>query len=149
MGYEHSQYVDLLSADCPKGRRLVFSIRNETGSWNPDNPDGIWKYLLERQELNVRYGYKIDGAIEWIKAGTFYMSEWTTPSNGIVASFTARDLLEFMQGEFSASSTTLTLYDLAEQALLLADLPLQDDGSVRWAIDSSLSAITVTLPERF
>jgi hypothetical protein len=148
MGYEHSQYVDLLSADCPKAE-VVFSIRNETEAWNPDNPEGIWKYLLERQEIKVRYGYKIDGAIEWIKAGTFYMSEWTTPSNGIVASFTARDLLEFMQGEFSTSSTTLTLYDLAEQALLLADLPLQDDGSVRWIIDSSLSAITVTLPSDF
>lgn len=148
MGYEHSQYVDLLSADCPKAD-VVFSIRNETEAWNPDNPEGIWKYLLERQEIKVRYGYKIDGAIEWIKAGTFYVGEWTTPSNGIVASFTARDLLEFMQGKFTTSSTTLTLYNLAEEALTLANLPLQASGTARWSIDSSLSAITVTLPSDF
>lgn len=148
LGYEHSQFVDLLSAECPKAQ-IVFQISNTEEEWNPDNPEGLWKYLLERQRVKVRYGYKINGAIEWIKAGTFYMSEWTTPSNGISASFTARDLLEYMQGKFTTSSTTLTLYALATEALMLAGLPKNPDGSNPWNIDSSLSAITVTLPTDF
>jgi len=104
---------------------------------------------LKKQEIKIRYGYKINGAIEWIKAGTFYMSDWNTPSNGITAKFTARDLLEYMQGNFATASTSLTLYALAVEALTLAGLPLNSDGSVKWIVDSSLSAITVTMPTDF
>lgn len=148
MGYEHSQFVDLLSSELPKAE-IVFSLSNVNAEWNPDNPSGLWQYLLKNQEINVRYGYKINGAIEWIKAGTFYMSEWTTPSNGITAQFTARDLLELMQGDFTTASTTLTLYELAEEALTLSNLPVSSTGANRWSIDSSLSAITVTIPADF
>lgn len=148
MGYEHSQFVDLLSAECPKAE-IVFELRNETENWNPDNPAGLWQYLLERQQIRVRYGYKINGAIEWIKAGTFYISEWLTPQNGITATFTARDLLEYMQGKFATTSTTLTLYDLAVEALTLADLPTDVGESSAWIIDNSLRFITVTIPENF
>lgn len=148
LGYEHNQFVELLSAELPKAS-IVFSLHNVEEKWNPDNPQGLWKYLIERQEIVVRYGYKINNSIEWIKAGTFFMSEWDTPSNGITAQFTARDLLEFMQGKFEKTTTTSTLYELAEQALMQSDLPLKSDGSNRWEIDNSLSAITVTLPDDF
>lgn len=148
MGYEHSQFVDLLSAECPKAE-IVFSLKNVDASWNPDNPEGLWQYLLKRQEIIVRYGYRIGGVIEWIKAGTFYMSEWETPSNGITVEFTARDLLEYMQSKFVKTTTTLSLYALAEQAFEQSELPLTPTGGNRWAIDSSLSAITVTLPADF
>lgn len=148
MGYEHSQFADLLSAELPKAH-IVFSLHNVDGKWNPDSPEGLWQYLIKRQEIVVRYGYKVNGAIEWIKAGTFYMSEWDTPSNGITAKFTARDLIEFMQGKFAKATATLTLYELAEQALTQSGLPLNKDGTNRWVIDNSLSAITVTLPDGF
>jgi hypothetical protein len=143
MGYEHSQFVDLLSAELPKAE-IVFSLKNADLSWNPDNPEGLWQYLLKRQEIIARYGYKIGNVIEWIKAGTFYMSEWDTPSNGITAKFTARDLLEFMQGKYVVGTTTLTLYALATNAFTQSDLPLSPSGGNRWTIDSSLSAITVS-----
>lgn len=148
LGYEHSQSVDLLSAELPKAQ-IVFSLHNVESEWNPNNPQGVWRYLLKKQEIAVRYGLKIGNSIEWIKAGTFYMSDWNTPTNGITAKFTARDLLEFMQGEFTKSTTTLTLYDLAEQAFTQSNLPLNKDGSNKWNIDSSLSSITVTLPDDF
>ena len=94
MGFEHEQSVDLLSAELPKNA-IVFKLDNSSQVWNPDNPTGAEKYLIEKQTLTVRYGFRIDGGIEWIKAGTFYMSEWQTPSNGLEATFTARDILEF------------------------------------------------------
>lgn len=94
MGYTHEQSVDLLSGALPKNS-IVFELDNTDSRWNPDNPVGTEQYLIRRQTLTVKYGLLIDGEMEWIRAGTFYMSEWDTPSNGITASFTARDLLEF------------------------------------------------------
>jgi hypothetical protein len=94
MGYEHEQSVDLLSAELPKNA-IVFKLDNSTSKWNPDNPSGAEKYLIEKQTLKVKYGFHLGNGIEWIRAGTFYMSEWQTPANGMEASFTARDILEF------------------------------------------------------
>lgn len=148
IGYTHEQYADILSGNLPKNS-IVFEIDNVNESWNPDNPTTVYKYLLERQELKVKYGYKIGNSIEWIKAGNFYMSAWETPQNGITAKFTARDLLEFMSDTFTTTSTTITLYNLALEALNQADLPLNDDGSVKWILDDSLKDTTITVPEEF
>jgi hypothetical protein len=148
IGYTHEQYADILSGDLPKNS-IVFEIDNTEEKWNPDNPTAVFKYLIERQELKVKYGYKIGDSIEWIKAGNFYMSEWETPQNGITATFTARDLLEFMSDTFVTTSTSITLYDLALEALAQANLPLNEDGSVKWNLDETLKEVTITIPEEF
>ena len=145
IGYEQSQYVDLLSLQLPEAQ-CIFEINNVEGDWNPDNPQGVYKYLIERQQISVRYGYKLDNAIEWIAGGVFYMSEWETPQNGISARFTARDALEFMGNPFTVSTGTYTLQQLCTMAFQQSNLPVQSDGSVRWVLDSSLASISVTIP---
>ena len=100
MGFSHEQSADLLSGALPKNS-IVFQLDNSDNRWNPDNPGGAEQYLIQRQTLVVRYGLLINGEMEWIRAGTFYMSEWDTPSNGITANFTARDLLEFCSEVYS------------------------------------------------
>lgn len=115
MGYEHEQSVNLLSAELPKNA-IVFKLDNSDSRWNPDNPTGAEKYLIEKQTLKVKYGFLIDGAIEWIRAGTFYMSEWNTPSNGLEASFTARDILEFC-GDVYAGVRSGTALEIVKAAL--------------------------------
>lgn len=102
MNYSHTIEVDPVSAALPT-IEIEFSISNLNGQYNPDNPQGAEKYLMERQEITARYGYLIDGAIEWIPAGTFYMSEWDTPQNGITASFKARDMQELMTDTYSGT----------------------------------------------
>lgn len=140
MGYEHTQSADLLSAALPKNE-ITFKLRNDDGRWNPDNPTGSEQYLLERQEIRVRYGMAVDDAIEWIEGGTFWLSEWDTPSNGLEASFTARDAVEFMRAEYTGPRSG-TLYDIAVAAFEQADLALRDDGSVRYFVHNSLGNIT-------
>lgn len=115
MGYEHEQSVHLLSAELPKNS-IVFKLDNSTSKWNPDNPQGAEKYLIEKQTLKVKYGFLIDGSVEWIRAGTFYMSEWNTPANGMEASFTARDILEFC-GDVYRGSRKGTVLSIAKAAL--------------------------------
>ena len=140
MGYDHSQSVDLLSATLPKNE-ITFRLRNEDSRWNPDNPTGVEKYLLERQEIKVRYGMEVGGEIEWIPGGTFWLSEWSTPANGLEATFTARDAIEFM-GEIYTGPTAGTLYDIAQAAFEQADLPIQDNGEVRYVIGEVLRTMT-------
>ena len=85
----------MLSGELPKNH-IEFTLDNTDGRWNPSNPGGLERYLSERQEVIVRYGMTVNGGTEWIKAGTFYMSEWRAPSNGFEAHFVARDIFEFL-----------------------------------------------------
>ena len=140
--YSHTQSVDPVSTSLPKVE-IKFSIDNIEGEYNPYNPNGLARYLVKRQEVKSRYGLKMDdGSIEWIKGGTFYLSEWYAKQNGITADFTARDLLEFMSDiHYDAGYSTTyvrSLYELAESLLVSAGLPLNSDGSVKWYIDPSL-----------
>lgn len=136
LSYTHTQSADLLSAELPKNS-IAFSLNNATGIWNPDNPSGNIKYLSEQQELNVRYGLKLDSGTEWIEAGTFWVSEWETPSNGLEARFTARDLLGFMSAIYHGPRSG-TLHEVATAAFEQADLPLQKNGEPRWVLSDNL-----------
>lgn len=149
MKYSHEQIVDPISTSLPK-MEIKFSIDNSDNSYNPLNPDSMAKYLTERQEVKTRYGLKSSGNnVEWIKGGTFYLSEWYAKQNGISADFVARDVLEFMSAHYKDNVTEITsrsLYNLAEQVLQAADLPLNTDGTVKWVIDESLKSISTTAP---
>lgn len=138
--YSHSQSVDFLSTSLPKAE-IKFSIANVSGEYNPLNPQGWAKYLMDRQEVRAKYGLKLnDGSIEWIKGGSFYLSEWYAKQNGLTADFTARDILEFMSATYEETHnlSDRSLYDMAEDVLLTADIPENADGTVKWIIDESL-----------
>ncbi len=147
--FSHTQTVDPISTSLPK-TEVSFSIDNTDNAYNPHNTGGMSKYLMERQEIKTRYGYKFDdGSEEWIKGGTFYLSEWDAAQNGMKAEFMARDLLEFMSATFYEglyNPNGVSLYDLALQLLIKADLPLNNDGTVKWIIDNSLKNILTTAP---
>jgi hypothetical protein len=146
--YAHSQSVDPISATLPISK-ISFSINNIDDTFNPNNLDSLAKYLIERQEVKVRYGYKLDDEVEWIDGGTFYLSEWDAPQNGLSADFTARDLLEFMSGTYyygTYNPNGTSLYDLAERVLIDADLPLDESGVVKWVIDTKLKNIYTVAP---
>ena len=140
MSYTHTQSVDLLSGTLPKNA-ITFSLDNTNGQWNPDNEEGAEKYLLQRQALKVKYGMKVGNITEWVDGGTFYMSEWSTPMNGLEATFTARDSIDFMNAVYTGVRSG-TLYDIAIAALVQADLPLLETGAVRYSVDNRLKNYT-------
>ena len=146
--YSASHSVDPISAELPKSE-VSFSIDNIDGKYNPYNTEGLSKYLIERQEIDVRYGYKLSGGIEWIKGGKFYISEWNAKQGGTSADFKARDLLEFMTGTYYKGlyvPNGTSLYNLANNVLKDADLPINSDGSVKWVIDERLKDIYTIAP---
>lgn len=146
--FKHSQVVDPISASLPKSS-IEFSLDNVSNEYNPNNLSGLSKYLMERQELKARYGYKIGDSVEWIDCGIFYISEWSAKQNGNSADFVARDLLEYMTDIYNKglyNPNGVSLYDLAVEVLTFAKLPLQEDGSVKWVIDESLKDIYTVAP---
>ena len=136
----HSMYSDLLSTTLPKVE-VKFEIFNTDHLYNPENPEGIGKYLLERQRLKLKYGYRLGSGVEWIDGAVVYLNEWRTPASGISASFSARDVLEFMSEKYAGRSSG-TLYEIATDALNQAELPVTDAGENAWYLDPSLSRIT-------
>lgn len=147
-GYSHSQSVDPLSTALPK-TEIQFSLNNVNGEYDPYNEQGMAKYLMSRQEVKARYGLKMDdGSVEWIQGGTFYLSEWYAKQNGLTADFTARDLFEFMSDVYKEAQMVRvrSLHDMAVEVLMAANLPLNDDGTVKWRIDESLESITTSAP---
>ena len=142
LGYTHEQYGNLLSGELPKAS-IEFSLDNVDGKWNPSNPTGWGKYLSERQTVTARYGLYVDSSIEWIKAGTFYLSEWRTPSNGLAAHFAARDIFEFMLNDTYTGITTGTAAAIIQNAFDISDLPT--GFSAR--LDPSLNEVSVTMPD--
>lgn len=95
ISYTHEQSGDLNSGTLPKNA-ITFSLDNSDGKWDPINPTGLAKYLCERQKITTRYGMDVNGTVEWIPGGVFYLSEWRAPANGLEASFVARDIFEYL-----------------------------------------------------
>lgn len=122
LSFTHEQTGSLVSGELPKNH-IQFSLDNSDDKWNPGYPKGLTRYLSERLKITLRYGMNIDGVTEWIQGGVFYLSEWHTPFNGLEASFTARDLLEFMLDKSYTGAVTGTLYEVAEMAVAEANLP--------------------------
>ena len=122
LSYSHEQHGCMASGELPKNS-IQFSIDNSNSRWNPSNPAGMEQFLSERQRLTVRYGMDINGTIEWIKAGTFYLSEWRAPSNGLEATFVARDIFEYMLTVPYTGIKSGTLREIVDAALEQADLP--------------------------
>ena len=92
-------------------RNLIeFEVDNVDGRWDLLNPNGIAKYLCEQQRISVHYGLQTNSNVEWVQAGVFFLSEWKTSPNGLTATFTAGDVIEFFQNtNYSRVSQTGTV----------------------------------------
>lgn len=118
LSYSHESKRDPISGQLSKDS-ISFSVNNSDQKWNPINPGGLYQYLYERQAVFVKYGMELDGETEWINGGKFYLSNWNTPSNGITASFEARDALVFLSDSPYAGRKSGTLYEMCYDALEL------------------------------
>lgn len=121
MSFSATDSVDILSGKLPK-QNVTFILDNIENQWNPINPQGFTKYMSEQQAIEIKYGMSVNGNVEWIDAGILYLSEWNTPSNGIQATFTAENILTFMDVTYTGTRVG-TLYEIAEAAIGQIDLP--------------------------
>lgn len=141
LSYTHEQHGELNSGELPKNS-IEFSLDNIDGRWNPSNPVGMEKYLSERQKVTARYGLNVNGTIEWINAGVFYLSEWRAPSNGLEAMFTARDVFEYLLTTPYTGRQTGTLREIVEDAFSVAGVP----ADVKVVLADRLGTYSATIP---
>lgn len=146
--FSHSQEIDIISASLPKGT-VSFEVNNIGREYDVYNMNGLAKYLTERQELKVKYGYKINGITEWIDGGVYYLSSWESKENSNSAKFEANlrfDDLTMIYDQGVYLEEGRSLYDLAVDVLTFANIPLAEGGGVRWVIDESLKDILTLSP---
>ena len=142
MSFAHQQTGSLVSGELPKNH-IEFSLDNSDGKWNPNSPRGLERYLSERLKITLRYGFSIDGVIEWIPGGVFYLCEWNTSLDGLSASFVARDVFEYMLDTPYTGALSGTLYEVALNAITEVDIP--EDVSV--SISEELHSYQVDLAD--
>lgn len=123
LSYSHSSARDPISGQLSQ-ESISFSLDNSDRTWDSVNPQGIYKYIYERQPVTVRYGMDVDGKTEWVSGGMFFLSEWSVPANSIEASFSARDSFLYLMSTTYTGRKYGTLYEMCYDALEL----LEADG---------------------
>ena len=116
LSYSHSSARDPISGQLSQ-ESISFSLDNSDRTWDSVNPQGIYKYIYERQPVTVRYGMDVDGKTEWVSGGMFFLSEWSVPSNSIEASFQARDAFLYLSSTKYTGRKYGTLYEMCYDAL--------------------------------
>lgn len=116
LSYSHSSARDPISGQLSQ-ESISFSLDNSDRTWDSVNPQGIYKYIYERQPVTVRYGMDVDGTVEWVNGGKFFLSEWSVPANSIEASFQARDAFLYLASTAYTGRKYGTLYQMCYDAL--------------------------------
>lgn len=120
LSYSHSSARDPISGQLSQ-ESISFSLDNSDRTWDSVNPQGIYKYIYERQPVTVRYGMDVDGKTEWVSGGMFFLSEWSIPANSIEASFSARDSFLYLMSTTYTGRKYGTLYEMCYDALELLE----------------------------
>jgi hypothetical protein len=144
--------TDLLSTKIPTNS-FEFTIMDVAKDYNPDNAQGFWQYIEQRQPVSFEYGYELDdGSTEWISGGHLLTSgEISTDSTSVISktTFKATSVLNQLTNKYYKgiySAVPVSLYDLAVDVLEFAQLPLLHDGSTPYSVDTALQSISTTVP---
>lgn len=136
----HNLSIDPISSSLPY-EKLTLKVNNLDKDYNPDNPQGLWVYFTNGQQLGIRYGIEVSNEIEWVDAGKLYLSDAPTVDANS-ASFEAVDTISILTNEYSKGlwrESGITLYDLAVDVL-------NDAGVTKYALPDSLKSIITFAP---
>lgn len=118
--------ADLLSRSLPM-RELVFTFDNADKQYNLLNPDGVYQYLQDGQEITA----KIVIGGEAVDMGKFYFTKADVSKSGIAPEITAHDAVYRLDGTTFSGGTgaEMTLRTAVQTVLGGFDVPLSfDDG---------------------
>ena len=140
LSVNHNLSIDPISSSLPY-EKLTLKVNNLDKDYNPDNPQGLWAYFTNGQQLKIRYGIEVDNGIEWVDAGKLYLSDAPTVDANS-ASFEAVDTISTLTNEYNKGlwrDNGITLYDLAVDVL--------DDARVTtYVLSDSLKNIVTFAP---
>ena len=140
LSVNHNLSIDPISSSLPY-EKLTLKVNNLNKDFNPDNPQGLWVYFTNGQQLSIRYGIEVDDGIEWVNAGKLYLSDAPTVDANS-ASFEAVDAISTLTNEYNKSvwkENGITLYDLAVNVL-------NDAGVTKYVLAEVLKSIVTFAP---
>lgn len=137
------QYTDV----DPLSRRLpdetfTFTILDYQHLYDPDNPNGIYRFVDINSPVYVKFGYTLsDGSIEWIKEDHYLLNAQPEVFNN-QATFTATGLIGSLTDIYYKSRLgRKSFYQMAEDVLLDAHLTPTTRGKNPWVIDETLTSM--------
>lgn len=116
---ENSKKTTLINSDLPT-HTFKFTIDNMDKLFNPDNPEGWYRYILQKQPISYSWGYQLDdGTIEWVKGGDMLLTGSVEVGENKV-SFNTTTLINYLthtykKGVYNPSG--MSLYDMAVEVL--------------------------------
>jgi hypothetical protein len=130
--------MDLVGSTVPSNE-IRFTLDNQDRLFNVLNPDGIYRFILPKQEIRAYFGLKRSELLndfEFVSIGKYYLTEWQTDEGALTTSFIARDIFDtFETTQYTISLTNVTLFALAEDILIKS-------GIVDYQIDEKLMGET-------
>lgn len=112
---ESKEKTTMINSELPT-HTFKFTIDNMSKLFNPDNPTGWYRYILQRQPIKYEWGYQLDnGTIEWILGGQMLLTGSADVGNN-QATFSTTSLINYLTKPYKKgvyNSNGKSLYDLA------------------------------------
>lgn len=105
VSFTTNEEIDLLMISTPTNE-VTINLNNYDNQFDPINPKGIVQYLTEDCVIKPYIGILTDNGEEYVCMGTYYLTDWSSNSNGNVT-INGKNLIH-----------------------ILKDLPLKSDGKL-------------------
>ena len=116
---ENSKKTTLINSDLPT-HTFKFTIDNMDRLFNPDNPEGWYRYILQRQPISYSWGYQLDDdSIEWVLGGKMLLTGSVEVGENKV-SFNTTTLINYLTHTYKKgvyNPNGMSLYDMAVAVL--------------------------------
>lgn len=116
---ESKEKTTMINSELPT-HTFKFTIDNMNKLFNPDNPKGWYRYILQQQPISYEWGYQLDdGTIEWILGGKMLLTGSVEVGENQV-SFSTTSLINYLTKVYKKgvyNSSGRSLYDLAVDVL--------------------------------
>lgn len=116
---ESKEKTIMINSELPT-HTFKFTIDNMNKLFNPDNPQGWYRYILQQQAISYEWGYQLDdGTIEWILGGKMLLTGSVEVGENQV-SFSTTSLINYLTKVYKKgvyNSSGRSLYDLAVDVL--------------------------------
>ncbi|MEG2740481.1 hypothetical protein [Clostridium sp.] len=132
------QELDLTSSNIIPDE-FKFVVYNNNREFNILNPQGFYRFLQQRQQVLCEIGTELNGSFEYCKMGTYWLKEWQSDEGAMTATFTARNIIDSLDGEEYENliSSTTNLKAVAIAILSKA-------GIIDYELDVALESISTT-----
>jgi len=117
--------MDLIGSTVPSNE-LHFTLDNQERLFNILNPNGIYRFILPKQQIRAYMGLRIgegENDFEFVSVGKYYLTEWQTDEGALTTSFTARDIFDQLETiQYTNSLANTNLHALAEDIFSQAEI---------------------------